>query len=269
MKRNLNLQIVNTFVISIAFFFIFTAFNTGQNFATTVDPKLGSISLGILYACWIISLFFLSPWAISRCGLKFSLFISSFAFGLYFLASIEIITAIYIIASMLLGIAAGPLWAAQGAFVQISCNMYEMEKNIEIDSKIGYFNAIFFFFLQQSKFIGNLLAALIFQFGGNIVIFYTCLTILCFIGSFIFIFLKLSKNDEIKATKKLSQININTSNTTNNNDTMTNNQETAKLKVKSDSISIATPPSEDNKKKLGLDDKDMSAFFFRSAIYIG
>ena len=48
-RFNKNLSERNVLLFGIAMFLTFAAFNTSQNFATSGDATVGSISLGILY----------------------------------------------------------------------------------------------------------------------------------------------------------------------------------------------------------------------------
>jgi hypothetical protein len=73
----------NTVVVSIAFFFIFSSYNTIQNFATSLLPgNLGNVSLSVLYASVAVSVFFAAP-VIRRWGAKWTMVAGSLTYCAY------------------------------------------------------------------------------------------------------------------------------------------------------------------------------------------
>ena len=55
-------HIINAYIVSIGFLLVFSAFNTAENFATSVSAQLGSISFAIVYFTWVISLLTISSY---------------------------------------------------------------------------------------------------------------------------------------------------------------------------------------------------------------
>ena len=132
-----NLSERNVLLFGIAMFLTFAAFNTSQNFATSGDAKVGSISLGILYgvnavACVII------PNLIDHCiSIKTSLFLGAITYGLFVASYIHLIDAVLYITSAILGVGAGLLWIAEGSFVTSCANEFEYEYLLPFNSELG------------------------------------------------------------------------------------------------------------------------------------
>ena len=57
-----NKHIMNAYIVSVGFLFVFSAFNTAENFATSVSATLGSISFAITYFTWVISMLTISSY---------------------------------------------------------------------------------------------------------------------------------------------------------------------------------------------------------------
>lgn len=136
-----NLSEGNVLLFGIAMFLTFAAFNTSQNFATSADPNVGSISLGILYgvnaiACVIV------PNIINHCmSIKASLFTGAITYGLFVASYIHQIDIILYITSGILGIGAAFLWIAEGSFVTSCANEFEYEFLLPFNSELGIPNA--------------------------------------------------------------------------------------------------------------------------------
>ena len=195
-KCGTNQHVLNAWWVSIGFFLVNVSFNTAQSFATSVDPLLGSISLSLLYFGWIVSLLSVATKITMKIGCKYAMFVCGIIYSGYIFASIKVIDWLYLLSAGILGIAGGPFWVSEGISVQLSCNAYEIENNLGINSKLGYFNGIFTFGFIMSKFGGALAAGIIFQFKGDNSLLYTILGTVNVIGAFSFLFIKgnLSEN---------------------------------------------------------------------------
>ena len=186
---------INNHVMSFGFFLIFAAYNVVQNFATTLDPSLGSLSLGILFIVWIFASLTFATSLVNVLTSKYAMIVGTITYTLYSLSTINIITPIYISASVLIGIGASIVWIGQSKFTTKSANEHEMLLNKPMDSFLGTFNGIFGIYLNFSIFIGQLIAGFIFQFGGSITILYIVMSIMSFIGSMLLLCIKATKND--------------------------------------------------------------------------
>eukprot|EP01084_Bolivina_argentea_P163403 284271_1 len=209
MKMNVGLR--NNHVMAFAFFLLSTSFLAIQNLATSLDPTLGPISLGIIYLSWLTSLLTISTSAVDYLTPKYAMFIGSLGYPLYVGSGIELsapyLVAFYMIASVLLGIGAGLLWVGQSVYMVKCCHIYEEAKNLTVNSTLGKFSGIFHLYWTQSRFIGSLLAALIFQFNGSVDNMFVIMVIIAISGSITFLFITQTdhkKSDTVKV--KFSQI---------------------------------------------------------------
>ncbi|ETO09283.1 hypothetical protein RFI_28107 [Reticulomyxa filosa] len=93
------------------------------------------------------------------------------------------------------GVGAAMLWVGEGTFITYCANVYERHFHFPLNSKLGYFNGIFWLFFQGNQFIGNLLCALLFQFNSSNRVVYIVLSAICLIGCLCFLFIRLSPNN--------------------------------------------------------------------------
>ena len=120
------------------------------------------------------------------------MFWGAMAYPVYVAANINITPIILYIASSILGFGAGCLWVAQSIFIQDCSNYYELQHNLSINSRLGYFNGIFFMGFLFNRFVGSVIVCIVFELGQSNSVMYILLAIICFIGCFGFLFLKLS-----------------------------------------------------------------------------
>eukprot|EP01083_Nonionella_stella_P081034 222990_1 len=180
----------NVLIFGIAMFLVFAAFNTSQNFATSGNARVGSISLGILYGVNAVSCL-IAPNIIGHwISIKTSLFIGGVTYALFVSSYIHLIDIILYVSSGILGIGSAFLWIAEGSFVTSCANEFEYEYLLPFNSELGYFNGMFWFIFQFNQFLGNLLAALLFQFDVAHQTIFSILTAVCFIGCIGFMFLQ-------------------------------------------------------------------------------
>eukprot|EP01084_Bolivina_argentea_P094887 170601_1 len=164
-RFNHNLSERNVLLFGIAMFLTFAAFNTSQNFATSGDARVGSISLGILYGVNSVACVIVPNIIHHFISIKSSLFVGALTYGLFVASYIHLINIVLYVSSGLLGIGAAFLWIAEGQFVTSCANEFEYQFLLPFNSELGYFNGVFWFIFQFNQFFGNLLAALLFQFN--------------------------------------------------------------------------------------------------------
>ena len=190
---------------SIGSFFVVAAFDTAQNFATSVAPELGSISLAVVYGTWVVSTILVASPLTHRFGIKNSMILASVLFTLYIASSIKLNKYVYIVSSVFVGFGAAIFFVSQNLFTHANANLYEEKHKLNKNGKLGMFNAIFNIGLSQSKFIGNLIGLLVFQFQGSSSMFYICMTIMAIIG--IAVILMLVTDIEKNCTNKIENRN--------------------------------------------------------------
>ena len=183
----------NTHIMSFSYFMFLGAFNVIQNFATTLDPKLGSLSVALIYITWIIMSLTFTKSFVNCLTPKYSMVVGTILYGLYSISSIFIIVPIYIIASILVGIGAGLVWIGQGISITKFANEQELLLNKPVNSLLGTFNGIFGVYTNFNYVIGNLVGGLIFQFDGSVDVLYVVMSVVSFIGSGLLLFISQSK----------------------------------------------------------------------------
>ena len=148
------LKLYNVILMGLSFMFLFTAYNTTQNFLTNIlltegFGNLGFYSLSILYAGVVLTVF-TAPILVEKLGERLSMFLGAFCywyksqttknqkkciaaklaifkqhFKLFIRYSLYMGSLIYVIpyviyaSSAVLGFGAAILWVAQGSFISI------------------------------------------------------------------------------------------------------------------------------------------------------
>ncbi|XP_062507768.1 UNC93-like protein MFSD11 [Corticium candelabrum] len=144
----------NVIMLGVIFLFLFTAFQT----STVVEPTvlqqiygkekgntIGFNSVAIIYAVFTFANW-LAPSVVSVLGAKWTLFLCGIPYCLFLGAIIHPFTYTVYIGAALLGLAAGPLWTAQGLYLTQNSNK----------DTIGRNSGIFWALLESSLVIGNL-----------------------------------------------------------------------------------------------------------------
>ena len=133
-----NLSERNVLLFGIAMFLTFAAFNTSQNFATSSsNPRVGSISLGILYGVNTIACVIVPNIIDHILSVKASLIIGALTYVLFVAAYIHSIDIAQYITSGILGIGAAFLWISEGSFVTSCANEFEYEFLMPFNSELG------------------------------------------------------------------------------------------------------------------------------------
>ncbi len=95
----------NLVIVSCAFMFLFTAFQSLQNLQSSLnkDDGLGLVSLSVIYGALIVSCMFMPPLLINKLGLKWTISFSMSFYVLYTMANFYSRWYTLIPASILLG----------------------------------------------------------------------------------------------------------------------------------------------------------------------
>eukprot|EP01084_Bolivina_argentea_P000354 675_1 len=142
----------NALIVSIGMLWIFCPFQAIQNFATSVSETVGSISLGIYYGTLAIFCI-VTPNIISiKCcnNINRLIFIASFSISIYIASYIKLYTPVLYFASFILGIGGALLWSLSSLILTKSSNYYEIENGLPLNSKLGYFNSIYWSFFMST-----------------------------------------------------------------------------------------------------------------------
>ncbi|XP_071950683.1 protein unc-93 homolog A-like [Antedon mediterranea] len=155
----------NVLVASLAFLFLFTAFQALSNLQSSIncDDGLGVASLSTIYVSIIISSMFLPSIIIRNLGLKWTLVCSMACYTLYSVANFWPGWGTLIPASALVGFSAAPLWSAKCTYLTTSGMKYGILSGEASDAVINRFFGIFFLMFQSAQIWGNLISSLVLQ----------------------------------------------------------------------------------------------------------
>lgn len=144
----LTVEFLNVLIMSVAFLLLFAAYNTIQNYVTSLLPgNLGNVSLGVLYVTVAVTVF-LAPAIVYACREKWTMVFGALCYVVYMASLIEIVEWAVLGASVVIGFGAAILWVAQGSFLTL-CSP---------KGKRGTHTGIFWGLFQFSNVFGNLAA---------------------------------------------------------------------------------------------------------------
>ena len=213
----------NALMLSVAFFFLFGAFNTIQSYATSYYPKIGSFSFGIIYCTSVFSSLF-APIIIDYVDFKYSLLLAFLIYSTYNTSYFIENDIFYLIMSFLCGFIAPTMWTSQGSFLTQCCNVYEYQYGLcskisifenwkrfeltwiglEYNSNIGWFKGLFYSLFACHTTCGYLFAALYFQFDTNNHRFFFICTLISYASCIFILFLRFMPQQQ-----HIQNININ------------------------------------------------------------
>ncbi|XP_033118914.1 protein unc-93 homolog A-like [Anneissia japonica] len=155
----------NLLVLSSAFFFVFTAYMSIQNLQSSLntDKDLGVISLTIVYGSVVFSCVFIAPIIIRKLGTKWTIAGSIVFYTVYTACNYHPSYGTLIPSSLLIGLAAAPLWTAQGTYLTTSAISLADLTNEVPEPLLNRFNGIFFIIFQSNQVVGNLISSLVLQ----------------------------------------------------------------------------------------------------------
>ncbi|KAI6654886.1 UNC93-like protein MFSD11-like [Oopsacas minuta] len=172
--HSFNRNLYNVFALGVVFLLIFTAFqttsilqvtalknafNSSQNSSPSMihlEQNLGYYTLCIIYGMLAISNW-LAPSIIVLLGNRLTMIISASLYTIYIATIIYPIVWTILIASFFIGLGAGTLWTAQGAYLCENSN----------ENTSGRNSGIFWALLQASLFIGNIFVYLFLLFSSD------------------------------------------------------------------------------------------------------
>ena len=194
----------NAFITGLCFFLVFSGWSAVSNIATSTHGYIGSYSLSIVYLTLTVSNLITAK-LVSKYSPKYIMLFGSLSYCLYIAVNaFDASPFILYIASFLVGIGAASIWVAQQLFITQCSNCYEIQNNLEMNSKLGYFNGLFFMIYSFKKIIGPIIGAVSLTFGASVSFMYCILTLLCFAGTFGFSLLKpmiIKNSDTTKINK--------------------------------------------------------------------
>ena len=152
----------NVYGLSLAYVVLFTAFIGLQNLQSSINSAggLGLATLSIVYAMFIAA-GFITPAFLKLFGTKYSLLFGFICHLIYTLTNYYPSWYTLVPASILIGFALGPLWAAASTHLAEVAVMVAPSLGKKQDYLISKFTGLFFFFFQFSQVPGNLASSLI------------------------------------------------------------------------------------------------------------
>ena len=158
-----NRLLKNVIVVSLAFFFEFTAFAGIANLQSTLNDSaaLGTTSLAVIYGSLVVSSILLPTVVIKNLGLKYTLMTSLCAYVTYTAANFYPEYYTLVPTAIILGLAGAPLWSAKCAYVTTAAQKYAILTGENEEAVVTKFFGIFFFFFQNTQIFGNLISSLI------------------------------------------------------------------------------------------------------------
>uniref|UniRef100_A0A8R1DZ16 Protein unc-93 homolog A n=1 Tax=Caenorhabditis japonica TaxID=281687 RepID=A0A8R1DZ16_CAEJA len=152
----------NLWIISVAFLFLFTAFNGLQNLQTSVNGDLGSDSLVALYLSLAISSLFVPSFMINRLGCKLTFLVAIFVYFLYIIINLRPTYSSMIPASIFCGIAASCIWGAKCTYITEMGIRYATLNFESQSTVIVRFFGYFFMIVHCGQVVGNVVSSYIF-----------------------------------------------------------------------------------------------------------
>eukprot|EP00105_Crassostrea_gigas_P005147 XP_011418630.1 PREDICTED: protein unc-93 homolog A-like [Crassostrea gigas] len=155
----------NLLVISFAFCFLFTAFQSLSNLQSTLNKEegVGTGGLAILYASLVVSCMFTPSVAIAKLGCKWTIALSMCCYVVYMAANFYAVWALMVPASIIIGFGAATLWSAKCTYLTQMAVWYSKLTGATQDDIVNRFFGFFFMFFQTSQIWGNLISSEIFS----------------------------------------------------------------------------------------------------------
>lgn len=142
----------NLLVISFAFCFLFTAFQSLSNLQSTLNKEegVGTGGLAILYASLVVSCMFTPSVAIAKLGCKWTIALSMCCYVVYMAANFYAVWALMVPASIIIGFGAATLWSAKCTYLTQMAVWYSKLTGATQDDIVNRFFGFFFMFFQTS-----------------------------------------------------------------------------------------------------------------------
>ncbi|XP_042205192.1 UNC93-like protein isoform X2 [Homarus americanus] len=155
----------NIIIISVAFTFLFTSYNSMSNLQSSINKVDGTASLTALYAAYILSCCFVPSWLLVRLKEKYTMAASMLCYSAYIAAQFYPEAYTLVPTAIILGLGAAPLWSSKCTYLTKVGARYSELAGDSRDIIITKFFGIFFMFFQSTQVWGNLIASLVLSVG--------------------------------------------------------------------------------------------------------
>nr|XP_027224358.1 UNC93-like protein [Penaeus vannamei] len=155
----------NLLLISLAFTFQFTSYNSNINLQSSLNKTHGTAGMTALYIGMILSCSFLPSLAINKLKEKHTIVLCMLCFLPYM--AVQVYPEVYLLvpSAFLLGLAAGPLWSAKCTYLTKGGTKYADILKEESKLTINRFFGIFFLFFQSTQVWGNVISSTVLSVG--------------------------------------------------------------------------------------------------------
>ncbi|XP_050733417.1 protein unc-93 homolog A-like isoform X2 [Eriocheir sinensis] len=155
----------NVFVISLAFTFLFTAFNSMANLQSSINKTDGTVSLTIIYVALVVSCCFVPSLLIKLLKTKYTMVLCMLAYSTYIAAQFYPTLGTLVPTAIILGLAAAPLWSAKCTYLTKVGSRYAELADQNQEVVVTRYFGIFFLFFQSTQVWGNLISSTVLSAG--------------------------------------------------------------------------------------------------------
>ncbi|KAK4316098.1 hypothetical protein Pmani_012742 [Petrolisthes manimaculis] len=155
----------NIIIISIAFLFLFTSYNSMANLQSSINKKLGTSSLTTIYVALVVSCCFLPSIFIKKLKTKYTMAVCMLGYSSYIAAQFYPEYYTLIPTAILLGLGAAPMWSAKCSYLTKVGSRYAELIGDDSEVIITRFFGIFFLFFQSTQVWGNLISSTVLSVG--------------------------------------------------------------------------------------------------------
>lgn len=161
-------ELRNTFILSISFFFVFTAYLAIQNLQSSLNQEagLGVTSLSCLYGSIILSSV-LAPTFLKLIGGKLAIVIAWILHVVYTLSNFYPTFGTLIPSSILLGLISGPLWTSQSVYITRNAYSLADQTGEPPHALLSKLNGIFFTIYELTQISGNIISSSVLYKGAD------------------------------------------------------------------------------------------------------
>lgn len=159
---------VDARILSVAFFFVFSAYSAAQNLQSTVNTEgdLGTVSLGILYTSFTLFSVIASP-VVTLLGSKRALVVGTSGYVLFILANLVPTWYTMVAASLYLGFCASIIWVGQGTYLTSAALSHARDNNLSKGPTLGKFTGEFWGIFASTQVLGNLISLALLRNGKD------------------------------------------------------------------------------------------------------
>ncbi|KAK8737945.1 hypothetical protein OTU49_004314 [Cherax quadricarinatus] len=155
----------NIIIISVAFTFLFTSYNSMANLQSSINKVDGTAALSTLYGALVLSCCFLPSWLIKTLKVKYTMAICMLCYSTYIAAQFYPQIYTLVPTAIILGLGAAPMWSAKCTYLTKVGARYAELVGDDKEVIITRFFGIFFLFFQSTQVWGNLISSSVLSVG--------------------------------------------------------------------------------------------------------